>query len=56
MQNLNLTAMYIYNKVGNLNNGKSFNNIQEAIDDVGTVEGDIIEVSEGVYNEKYNYQ
>ena len=46
-----VTIYYIYNKVGNLNNGKSFNNIQEAIDDVGTVEGDIIEVSEGVYNE-----
>lgn len=42
---------YIFSKVGNLNNGKGFNSIQDAIDDNFTKNGDIIEVNSGTYNE-----
>lgn len=42
---------YIFSKVGNLNNGKGFNSIQEAIDDNFTKNGDIIEVNSGTYTE-----
>lgn len=42
---------YIFSKVGNLNNGKGFNSIQEAIDDNFTKNGNIIEVNSGTYTE-----
>lgn len=42
---------YIFSKVGNLNNCRGFNSIQEAIDDNFTKNGDVIEVNSGEYNE-----
>ena len=46
------TCNYIFEKVGNLNSGKGFNTIQSAINDVSTNNGDLIMVSEGLYNEQ----
>ena len=41
---------YIFECVGNLNTGKGYVTIQSAIDDLTTVNGDIILVKSGIYN------
>ncbi|OEC94292.1 MULTISPECIES: nitrous oxide reductase family maturation protein NosD [Methanobrevibacter] len=45
------TCNYIFEKIGNLNSGRGFTTIQSAIDDSNTHNGDIIKISEGLYNE-----
>ena len=42
---------YVFANIGNLNTGKGFNSIQSAINDVSTVNGNVIKVKHGVYNE-----
>ena len=43
-----VSAYYFFgNIVANLNNGKSFNNVQDAVDDNDTAVGDVIEICEG---------
>lgn len=47
-----ITCNYIFEKVGNLNSGKGYTTIQSAINDANTHNGDIIKISEGLYNEQ----
>ena len=42
---------YVFANIGNLNTGKGFNSIQSAINDASTVNGNVIKVKPGVYNE-----
>lgn len=46
-----ITVNYIFANIGNLNTGKEFNSIQSAINDVSTVNGNIIKIKSGLYNE-----
>ncbi len=45
------TCNYIFGKVGNLNSGRGYGRIQDAIDDASTVDGNLIKVSAGLYQE-----
>ena len=45
------TEHYIFLTVGNLNTGKGYSTIQNAIDDPLTVDGDIIVIKTGIYTE-----
>ena len=40
---------YIFARVGNINSGKGFRTIQEAIDDNDTVDGDVIYIGSGIF-------
>lgn len=47
-----VTCNYIFDNVANINSGKGFNTIQSAINDGDTVDGDVIKVKQGVYDEQ----
>ncbi|WP_407453259.1 chitobiase/beta-hexosaminidase C-terminal domain-containing protein [Methanobrevibacter sp.] len=42
---------YIFSNVGNVNTGKGYNNIQSAIDDITTTDGDTILIKAGYFTE-----
>ncbi len=48
---MNSILITTYNTVTNTRTGNSYTNIQEAIDDVLTINGDTITVHDGIYNE-----